>query len=376
MKFLHTADWQMGMKAESLGNKAAERVRQARLDAAQRVIQVAKKNGAEMILFAGDMFEDNAVDRSLVRQTGEILKSFGKPVFIIPGNHDPLVPGSVWEHSVWKESENLRVIQTAKAIERENCILFPCPIKEKYSTKNPMDWIDPRQESGKIRIAIAHGNVKGIPEAKEFPIPVDAPSRYGLDYVALGHWHSYQTYADKDGDKRMAYCGAHETTKFGERDGGKVVLVEIAKRGATPILKPIPTGRLNWQTWEETIRQPGELKALAKKLDAVSQPKSTLLRIHLKGILFPKAEDQDHLTEIKEKLEAREFLYGSLNDDELTPSPAGHEWNEWIKSLPPVFQCAAEKLQKQAAQDPDGREGLVAKQALLLLFQLHKNTDA
>lgn len=376
MKFLHTADWQMGMKAESIGNKAAERVRRARLNAAQRVIQIAKENEAEMILFAGDMFEDNAVDRSLVRKTGEILKSFGKPVFIIPGNHDPLVPGSVWEHSVWKESENLRVIQTAEPIERENFTLFPCPIKEKHSTKNPMAWIDTQQESEKICIAIAHGNVENIPEAKDFPIPLDAPSRYGLDYVALGHWHSYKTYADKNGAKRMAYCGAHETTKFGEPDSGKVVLVKIAKRGATPILKPIPTGNLVWKTLEKTIRQPGELKALAKKLDAVSQPKSTLLRIHLKGILFPKAKDQDHLTEIKEKLETREFLYGSLNDDELTPSPADHEWNEWIETLPPMFQSAAEKLQERAAQDPNGEEGLVAKQALLLLFELHKNTDA
>lgn len=193
MKFLHTADWQMGMKAESLGNKAAERVRKARLNAAQRVIQVAKKNEAEMILFAGDMFEDNTVDRSLVRQTGEILQSFERPVFIIPGNHDPLVPGSVWEHPVWEKSKNLRVIQTAEPIERENCILFPCPMKEKYSTKNPMAWIDARQESEKICIAIARGNVKSIPKAKDFPIPLDATSRYGLDYVALGHWHSYQT---------------------------------------------------------------------------------------------------------------------------------------------------------------------------------------
>ena len=81
MKFLHMADWQMGMKAESLGNKAAEHVRKARLDATERVIQVAKENEAEMILFAGDMFEDNAVDRSLVRKVGEILKSFGKTSF-------------------------------------------------------------------------------------------------------------------------------------------------------------------------------------------------------------------------------------------------------------------------------------------------------
>ena len=147
--------------------------------------------------------------------------------------------------------------------------------------------------------------------------------------------------------------------------------MEIAKRGATPILKPIPTGKLDWQKWEETIHQPGELKALSKKLDAVSQPKSTLLRIRLKGILFSE-KDQDHLATIKEKLESREFLYGSLNDDEMTLSPDN---NERIESLPPVFQFAAKKLQEKAAQDPDGWEGLVAKQALLLLFELHKKTS-
>ena len=96
MKFLHTSDWQIGMKAESVG-RMAERVREERLEAAKRVVQAARDNGAEMIVLTGDVFEDNAVDRLLVRKIGEILRAFPRPVYIIPGNHDPLVPGSVWE---------------------------------------------------------------------------------------------------------------------------------------------------------------------------------------------------------------------------------------------------------------------------------------
>ena len=167
------------------------------------------------------------------------------------------------------ESENLHVIQTAEPIEQENCILFPCPIKEKHSTKNPMAWMGDRQESDKICIAIAPGNVKSIPEAKEHPIPLEAPSRYGLDYVALGHWHSYKTYADKDEAKRMAYCGAHETTKFGEPDSGKVILVKIAKRGAMPILEPIPTGNLNWQNMGRN-HPPDKTKTAEKGISTVT----------------------------------------------------------------------------------------------------------
>ena len=52
MKFLHTADWQMGMRAESVG-KMAERVREERLAAAQRVVQAARDHNAEMLLLTG-----------------------------------------------------------------------------------------------------------------------------------------------------------------------------------------------------------------------------------------------------------------------------------------------------------------------------------
>ena len=95
MKFLHTADWQIGMKAADLG-AAGERVREERLAAARRVIDAGKDHGVDFILVAGDLFEDNAVNRVLIQKIADILSQFGGPLFIIPGNHDPLVPGSVW----------------------------------------------------------------------------------------------------------------------------------------------------------------------------------------------------------------------------------------------------------------------------------------
>lgn len=42
MKFLHTADWQVGMRATQLGEKG-ERVRHARLESARRVIEEARR---------------------------------------------------------------------------------------------------------------------------------------------------------------------------------------------------------------------------------------------------------------------------------------------------------------------------------------------
>lgn len=44
MKFLHTADWQMGMEAKSAGEKARD-VRNARYESAKAIVKLAKEIG-------------------------------------------------------------------------------------------------------------------------------------------------------------------------------------------------------------------------------------------------------------------------------------------------------------------------------------------
>ena len=72
MKFLHTADWQLGMKAVHAG-AAAQRVRDERLTAAKRVVATAVEHEAEFIVVAGDTFEDNGIERLLVQKAADIL---------------------------------------------------------------------------------------------------------------------------------------------------------------------------------------------------------------------------------------------------------------------------------------------------------------
>ena len=76
MKFLHTADWQIGMRAAHVG-EAGVRVRAERLVTARRVIEAARSEGAQFIVLAGDTFEDNGVDRILVQKITDILAGSG-----------------------------------------------------------------------------------------------------------------------------------------------------------------------------------------------------------------------------------------------------------------------------------------------------------
>lgn len=363
-RFLHTADWQIGMKAAGLG-EAGQRVREARLQAISRLIEIANQRAIGLMLVTGDVFEDNGVDRTLVRRVAELLAGFEGQTFIIPGNHDPFVPGSVWHHPVWNEHDRTSVLTESTPVELTDCTLFPCPLTAKYSTRNPVDPID-AHECHNVAIGLAHGNILGLPDPDpEYPIPTDAPERTGLDFIAVGHWHSTATWKTPDGATRLAYSGTHETTTFGERDSGNALIVEIDGRGAAPKLETIRTGILDWHTFDESIGAPGEIQAVISKLAAIENPANALVRTRLSGLLF--AADREALESLDEILQSR-FLFGRLDATNLKPAP---DDDGWIESLPfgPV-KDAAEAIRSEAQSSSDPRQRNIATQALLELFRL------
>jgi DNA repair exonuclease SbcCD nuclease subunit len=363
MKFLHTADWQIGMKAQSAG-KAGPRVREERLAAGRRAVEAGRANQVDFVLVAGDLFENNGIERVLVQKVADIMDEFGAPVFIIPGNHDPLMPGSVWEHPAWKSTRNVRLLLKEEPLEMGEFVLYPCPIREKNSDRNPTAWI-PAERGDAIRIGLAHGTVEGIHQDEpDYPVPRDAAQRARLDYLALGHWHSYAPYF-QDGHCLMAYSGTHEATKFGERDSGNVLLVEISNPGALPQITPIHTGKLKWIKVEEELRLAGDLARLRKKIESMDDPKNTLIEVEISGLLV--AEEGSELDHIEQILASR-FISGRLDASRLRPSP---EDDDWVHNLPlGIIRETARRLQELIKTGGDSAE--TAARALMELYAINK----
>ena len=369
VKFIHTADWQIGMKAAHVG-AVGQRVRAERLDAARRVIEAATSHHADFIIVAGDTFEDNAVDRVLVQKVADILSAFSGPVYIISGNHDPLVPGSVWAHAVWQSNSNLHLLTQAKPLEIDGATLFPCPLFEKHSLKDPTRWIN-ASDNRDIAIGIGHGTVEGVSQSElDYPIARDAAARAGLDYLGLGHWHSFSSYDSADGAVRMAYSGTHETTKFGERDSGNALLIEIEERGAVPKLTPIRTGGLWWKQIERRFAESGAPARLREEVESLTEADKTLLDLRIDGVL--EQGDQAELTRLDELVRAR-FLYGRMDTSQLAPRP---DDDRWLEMLPVgVLRESAQRLQTlsdpaYSADRPDYASPAVATRALLELYRL------
>lgn len=370
MRFVHTADWQIGMKASHAGS-ASERVREERLLAAERVVETARRSGAGFILVAGDTFEDNGVDRVLVQKVADILSGFAGPVFVIPGNHDPEVPGSVWRHGAWSSAANVRVLVAEEPLAVPGGVLFPCPLREKRSGRDPTSWIDARQVDG-IRIGVAHGSVEGLDlDEPDHPVPRGAASLRGLDYLALGHWHSLKIYEDPDGACRMAYSGTHETTRFGEKDSGNVLVVDIASPGSPPALRVEVTGGLAWKRIESLdLRQDEGIASLIGEIESAESPGSTLLDLRLGGLFTLRGRAElDRLVGIAR---AR-FLFSRVDETRLRPAPGD---GTWIHELPAgVVRMAASRLVElsdpsHTGPRPDGATPEAASRALSELFAL------
>jgi DNA repair exonuclease SbcCD nuclease subunit len=60
------------------------------------VLNAAKAYQADYVLLVGDVFDNNRQSPAIVEQCVALLNDIARPVIILPGNHDPVTPDSVW----------------------------------------------------------------------------------------------------------------------------------------------------------------------------------------------------------------------------------------------------------------------------------------
>ena len=288
MKLLHSADWQLGKCFKQFGDKASE-LRQVRLETLRRALQTARDKQVDAFVVAGDLFEDNEVDDSMVRSAVGIFAAFADvPVFILPGNHDPFIgPGSVWNRASFQSApKNVHVFRDAESIELNGGFLLASPLQQKNSTIDPsLKLVDlaAKLPAESIQIGITHGAL-AIPskhEPNDFPIALNAASRAKLDYLAVGHWHNWLLNVVG----RLLMTGTPEQDEFDQTDSGYIALVEVSQRGSPPRIEKLPIAAFGWHTFDfdfldvEAARQNLQTE-IAKLID---RAKTSVARVRVRG---------------------------------------------------------------------------------------------
>lgn len=208
--FVHSSDLHLN------GNYGVDSLRPADpLSALRQVLDTAVAVHAHLVVLAGDTFESNRQPLELIEQAAQVMAEFGAPIVILPGNHDPLTPDSVYRRPESEIPSNVSVLGLTK-----EAVIFPRLDLEvwgrahlDYSDMSPLS--KPRSRSTRWQIAAAHGHYVEAPEEPDrllgsWLIRREELIATAADYVALGHWNCA---ARVGGDMiRAYYSGSPEYT--------------------------------------------------------------------------------------------------------------------------------------------------------------------
>ena len=74
------------------------------------VLDVASRSQADVVLLVGDTFECHRLPDTLIVETARTLAAYGRPVVLLPGNHDPAVADAVFHHPALAAVSNLSIL--------------------------------------------------------------------------------------------------------------------------------------------------------------------------------------------------------------------------------------------------------------------------
>ncbi len=226
---VHSSDLHLGADYSLDQSRSADT-----LSVLREVLAAAKAAGADLLILAGDTFEHNRQPSELIDRAARTMGEFGAPIVILPGNHDPLTPDSVYRRAGLAATSNVCVLGLTVG----EAAVFPGLGLEvwgrahlDYSDMSPL--LKPRSRSTRWQLAAAHGHYVEGPEMPgrligSWLIRREELIATGADYVALGHWNR----AARVGDEQVNayYSGSPDYART-------VNVVRLRRDGAVEVTR-------------------------------------------------------------------------------------------------------------------------------------------
>jgi DNA repair exonuclease SbcCD nuclease subunit len=299
MRFLHTADWQLGMTRHFLsaaGGEAQSRYSAARREAVAGLGALAAEVDAEFVVVAGDVFEDNQLAPREVSLALEAMRAIDIPVYLLPGNHDQLDAGSVYTSTLFLAEcpDNVTVLDRDGVFEvRPGMEIIAAPWRSKSPTTDLVAAVTAGLVAdGTVRVLVAHGGVDILdpdtskPSLIRLAGLVAEVDRGAVHYVALGDKHSRTKVGDTG---RVWYSGSPEVTNYDdiETDPGHVLVVEIDEDDAAhPVqVSARRVGRWRFLTLRHDVNDDRDIAGLDVNLDQLPDKERTVVQLVLTGSL-------------------------------------------------------------------------------------------
>lgn len=373
--FIHTSDWQLGMTRHFLDEDAQARFADARRAAIRTIGELAEEHEAEFVLVCGDVFESNHLDRRTVLRALEALADIRVPVYLLPGNHDPLNAGSIYNSATFRDRcpEKVHVIRDTQPVEVAGGVEI---VGAPWVTKRPLtdlvwDAVEGLDSSTGTRIVAGHGQANTLAPDPDDPALVQIDRLENkiqegvVDYVALGDRHSTTAVGDT---RQIWYSGSPEPTAFDERDPGKALLVEIT--GEDVQVEQIPVARWTFESSQFTLGRDEDLDRLEAWLEEHEAKDRTVIKLALEGTLNLRQKAKvDEIMDRSTELFAAIEVWGRHTDLAIRPDDLDAD----LLDLSGFAREAFQRLEKRAKGA--GEEARRAEDALGMLYRLAGGTE-
>ncbi len=351
LKILHTSDLQLGAPFQFLGENG--RVYRQQLTKTFRNIADLARNGKyDILLVAGDLFNNNQPSARLVDEVTEILASAKTPICILPGNHDCYDNVSIYR--TMNFPSNVHVLDGSPSY-----IDFPDldltvagnAIRSRQGRTSSLKGIE-RKVKFRSFVVMAHGNLKipGVVESEERPIERREIKECDADYVALGDWHAFRDCSQ--GKVKAFYSGSPEPTAVDQSGAGFVASVSLSDRGAD--VQKVPVGSMQAERLELDVTGLSAKEVLAKIKSKANE--KLMLDVTLQGLtsLASRLDPKELQEEASENFfwlrvnDASHIELGKLDPDDF---PEAHAIGQYVHMMSDkISACRNEKERKIAEQ--------------------------
>lgn len=186
MKILHSADWHLDSPFTGYTPEQRNTLRRALRKIPGKVAEVCRREGCDLMLLSGDIFDGPYTPESL-DAVRDALGACGVPVFIAPGNHDFCAPGSPWLEERWPENVHIFTGDMESVVLPElNCRVYGAA----FRSMDCDSLLEGFHADGDERfcVAVLHGDATN-PASPYNPTTMAQIRDSRLDYLALGHIH-------------------------------------------------------------------------------------------------------------------------------------------------------------------------------------------
>ena len=287
MKFLHTSDIHIDSPLTS--RLSTDKVRQRRRELLRnfgRLVGSAREAGAEAIIIAGDLFDSEKLSRKAIDTAFDIIENAKDMTFFyLQGNHE----GEAFLSSGRALPENLKTFGKDWTYYQlgEVIVAGRSEIRE-----GMFDSLTLPEDTKNI--LILHGEIRDKSASPESIGLKEAAGR-NIDYLALGHYHSYSSEAIDDRGIAV-YSGTPEGRGFDEVGDKGFILIDTDGTKIKYDFKSFALRRLHILQVDVTdMIKTAELNE-AVEIGLRAIPHSDMVRVELIGRYSPSLwKDSDSL---------------------------------------------------------------------------------